>query len=138
MAQFTKIVLYARFSSVEQKEGMSLQRQLGDMRRYCASKGWQESKVITDEGRSAFHGQHRHGGDLGRFEAEALTAAHQGSLIIVERLDRLSRGGHDDTDRLITGLNSSGVSVATVDGDQLYLAGAKHCGLVAEGSKPGS
>ena len=125
MAQFQNCFVYARYSSRGQRHGTSIERQLVDAHAYVDRKGWIITGEIIDDGRSAFHGHHRSAGALGTFEAEAREGCHVGSLLIVERLDRLERGGPEDTFGFITGLTANGVSIATIDGDELYLAGAK-------------
>lgn len=120
-------IISARFSNYEQREGVTLARQIGDCRAMCAARGWPvEGEPLKDEGKSAFTGANRsEGAALGQFEAEARDGLHIGKVLVVERLDRLSREGYDATYRLVTALMDAGVSVATVDGNELYLAGTK-------------
>lgn len=122
---FSKVVLYARFSASGQRHGTSLIRQLGDMRAAVAndtSLAGLPLIEISDDGRSGYHGEHRSIGAFGRFEQEALRGEHHGSLVIVEKLDRLSRQGHEATHDLIRSLTAQGVTIRTLDGD-LYEAG---------------
>lgn len=125
MDDLNNCIVYARFSSKGQRHGTSIVRQLGDGRDYANRKGWGVIGELIDEGRSAFHGHHRTSGLLGKFEAEARHGDHRGTVLVVERLDRLERGGPEDTFSFITGLTSAGVTIATIDGDELYRAGAK-------------
>lgn len=125
MAQFRNCFVYARFSSKGQRHGTSVERQIGDGLQHSQAKGWPMPSNIIDDGRSAFHGKHRDGGKLGDFEAEALAGEHPNTVFIVEKLDRLERGGAQTTMNFITSMMQAGVSIATIDGDQLYRAGEK-------------
>lgn len=120
--------IYARFSSLEQAKGTSLERQLQDCRAFCDSNGWDRSPLreLVDEGRSAFDGTNRaFGSELAAFEQQV----RQGALpaetaLVVERLDRLSRQSAADVFMLIKSLTEAGVTVATVDGGRLYTCGS--------------
>lgn len=117
-----KIVLYARFSSIGQKTGTSLQRQLEDGRAYCQSMGWQVTDELTDEGRSAYHGHHRSVGNLGKFEADALAGLEHGTFLVCENLDRLSRGDAELSYDFIRSLTRAGVSIATFHDSEFWDA----------------
>jgi DNA invertase Pin-like site-specific DNA recombinase len=120
---YSEIILYARFSSREQAEGMSIARQIGEASEWCRANGHTPTRQILDEGRSGFHGHHRSVGALGEFEAEAAAGLHRGALLVVERIDRLTREGHSAIMSLINGLTANGVSVFTVKNNRLYRAG---------------
>ncbi|WP_039393835.1 recombinase family protein [Novosphingobium sp. MBES04] len=118
--------IYIRFSTLEQREGTSTRRQKDDCLRHIESKGWKLGEVLIDEGRSAFSGDNRtEGAALAIFENEASMGLHHGSILLVERLDRLSQQGLEDTFDLIRHFGRHGVHVATVDGDTFYEAGAR-------------
>lgn len=125
------VIFYIRFSTREQTEGTSTTRQRNDCFAHILKREWpQPEAILLDEGKSAFSGKHRElGSALGQFEEEAREGLHHGKILLVERLDRLSRQGHEDTFEFIRSLGRCGVSVATVDGDAFYEAGAK-IGLV--------
>lgn len=115
---------YFRFSHTDQASGASIARQREDTTNHILAKGWIEGREFIDEGMSATKARHRQAGAaLFTFEQEAMQGEHHGSVLVVEKLDRLSRRGHDDTVDLIKQLGSYGVSVATVDGDQFFEAG---------------
>jgi DNA invertase Pin-like site-specific DNA recombinase len=110
--------VYARFSSVEQSKGHSLERQLSTARAYIALKGWQHNPAqeITDEGKSAYSGDNRvEGTALAVFEARAKTGEfrHVPTVLVVENMDRLTRQGYEDALSFCNGLLTSGVSIAT-------------------------
>ena len=99
---------------------MGLERQLGDMRTYCAKEciDAPNTLIITDEGLSGFHGDHRTFGDFGRFETDALLGIHDGCIFICENLDRFSRQGFEKGLASVTSLIGNGVTVHTLDGDR--------------------
>lgn len=120
MQIFKTIFHYARVSDPNQVAGMGLDRQLGDMRTYCAKEGIDapNTLIITDEGLSGFHGDHRTFGDFGRFETDALLGIHDGCIFICENLDRFSRQGFEKGLASVTSLIGNGVTVHTLDGDR--------------------
>lgn len=120
---FQAAILYARFSTMEQAKGYSLERQLSEGRRYIEQKGWFLEQEISDQGKSAFHGYNRvEGSELHKFEQEAKNGLHTGKVLVVENLDRLSRQGAKLAAQFIWSLNECGVSVATTHDDQIYKA----------------
>ena len=123
---FSKIIIYARFSSAGQSEGTSLERQFGDIEAWIAREGLADLPTlhVTDEGRSGYHGHHRSLGDFGRLEKEIAAGEHVGSLFVCEDLDRLSRQGFDIGNDMIRSFISHGVSVRSLKGD-VYDAGTK-------------
>lgn len=117
-------VIYARFSTSEQR-GFSLERQQTLGTQFAIEQGWVVERIITDEGRSAFHGANRYeGASLHEFEIEARSGLHAGKVLIVENIDRLSRQGAKAAAQLIWGLNENGVDVATYHDQHIYRASA--------------
>lgn len=117
-------IIYARFSSGTQAKGDSIPRQLRTCKSFVEAKGWAlRTEPLIDEGRSGYKGEHRaKGGAFAAFEREAADQLHVGKVLVVERLDRLSRQGHNETYDLIRALTKNGVGIATVEGDRLYQA----------------
>lgn len=120
--------IYARFSTLEQAKGSSLERQLNDCRALCDRHQWQrsEERELIDEGRSAFSGANRaNGSALAIFEQDAISGALPAdTVLVVERLDRLSRQSVFDVIQFVSRLTDNGVSIATVDGDRIYRRGS--------------
>lgn len=115
---------YYRYSHTDQRDGCSIARQREDACTHISSKGWLLDEEYIDEAKSATKARHRQeGAHLYRFEEEARAGIHIGKVLVVEKLDRLSRRGHEDTYDLIKSLGRLGVHVATVDGDQFFEAG---------------
>jgi DNA invertase Pin-like site-specific DNA recombinase len=127
--------IYARFSSLEQGKGTSLKRQIADCRDRIEREGWEypateqerAERDYTDEGKSAYFGAHRSpGGSLFEFERKAAEGHFaNGAVLIVENLDRLTRQGWEEALKILTGLTSNGVTVATLHGNKLWKAGEK-------------
>lgn len=117
-------IIYARFSSVEQAKGYSLERQKSRGVEYAATKGWHVEQIISDEGRSAFRGGNRlEGTALYEFEFATKNGLHKGKVLVVENIDRLSRQGAKAAAQLVWSLNEAGVDVATYHDDYIYKAG---------------
>lgn len=115
--------LYMRFSHSDQAGGTSIARQRKLTRKLCFDNGWEIESEWIDEAKSASKGKNRSkGGALHEFEAEALAGLHHGSVLVCEKLDRISRQGYDATRDFISALGHVGVSVATEDG-AFYEAG---------------
>ena len=116
--------IYARFSTLEQAKGSSLERQIVDCRSLCEKHQWQWSldREMKDEGRSAFDGTNRaEGSALAHFEQAALNdELPPNTVLVVERLDRISRQSAVEVWNFVSRLTEHGVAIATVDGDRLY------------------
>lgn len=113
--------VYIRFSTLKQEKGASKERQVEECRAHCARKGWPVVEEIEDLGRSAWKGDHLKSGRLGEFARRVHNGEiAPGSVLVVEKLDRLSRQDVRFTQRWLEDLCSAGISIATVSGDRLY------------------
>ncbi|MCW2365567.1 DNA invertase Pin-like site-specific DNA recombinase [Sphingobium sp. B7D2B] len=117
--------LYARFSSQGQRDGHSIERQLGYGREFAEERGWAVVDELTDEAKSAFKGANREEGSaLFGFEQKAREGHFQnGAVLVCENVDRLSRQGAKAAAKLIWALNDAGVDVATYHDGHVYKAG---------------
>jgi len=82
----TRIVLYARVSSEEQKEGQTIDSQIEELRRHAADRGWNIVEVYRDDGWS--------GGLLARPELDRLrddASKSKFEAVLVNDVDRLAR-----------------------------------------------
>jgi len=114
-------VIYIRWSSAEQSQGNSLERQRDECRRHAATKGWSVVGEIIDDGVSAFRGANTAGGKLGQFIDDVEDGAYpQGVILLVERLDRLSRQEAKTVFVWLMRITELGIVVCTVDGDRRY------------------
>lgn len=117
-------ILYARWSSDEQGKGSTLIRQREDCRAMAAAHGWNVIEEIVDDGISAFRGAHSEIGALGRFLRDAENGAYpNGVVLVVERLDRLSRQAPEIAFGTMLRMTGAGVIIATVDGNRQYRTG---------------
>ena len=84
--QITRVALYARVSTEEQKEGQTIDSQIAELERFAKEKGWQIVGIYKDEGWS--------GSILGRPELDHLRDdASQGlfGIVLINDVDRLAR-----------------------------------------------
>ncbi len=117
--------IYARFSSPNQRDGHSIERQLGYARLFAEQHSWVIVEELKDEGKSAYRGANREvGSALYEFELKAREGYFQnGVVLICENVDRLSRQGAKAAAKLIWSLNEAGVDVATYHDGHIYTAG---------------
>jgi len=125
-----KAYSYIRFSTLEQKKGDSLRRQTEASEKYAKENGLildnsiticGKSRELKDEGLSAFHGLHKSKGILGEFlKLVEAGKIENGSVLIVENLDRLSRENVLDALNQFTGIIRAGISIVTLQDGQKY------------------
>jgi DNA invertase Pin-like site-specific DNA recombinase len=118
-----KAFSYIRFSSTRQAEGGSLDRQTGMSAAYCKRKGLEldESLNLRDLGVSAFRGDNVRDGALAGFlEACRVGRVPQGSVLIVESLDRLSRDQIRAALQLLFALQDYGITIVTLQPEREY------------------
>lgn len=116
-----RAIIYIRFSSKKQERGASRERQLDDCRHHCDRMGWQVIEIIEDLGASAWKGDHLISGNLGRFAQRARNGEFEdGTVLVVEKLDRLSRLEVRPTQRWMEDMTDLGIGIATVDGGRHY------------------
>jgi DNA invertase Pin-like site-specific DNA recombinase len=109
-----KAYSYKRFSTLAQAEGDSLRRQTAMAQAWADREGitLDTELKLTDEGVSAYTGANRDVGALGAFlEAVREGRVPQGSWLLVENLDRLSREPAWDASYTMQGIIRAGVTV---------------------------
>lgn len=122
---------YARFSTRRQEKGASKERQLEECRSMIARHGWDEAEPIEDLGASAWTGAHLTSGNLGKFAARVRSGdVPLPAVLVVEKLDRLSRQEPRITQRWMEDLTDLGLSIATVDGGRVYDAKSLRANLM--------
>lgn len=115
----TQAYVYIRFSTVEQEDGDSFERQRDEGLELIAKKGWILAETIEDLGRSAWKGEHLDGGALGKFSDRVRAGdIPQGSWLIAERTDRLSRQGWEALFDWLREMTRKGLNIITVDGHE--------------------
>jgi DNA invertase Pin-like site-specific DNA recombinase len=118
-------ISYVRYSSVGQSDGDSVRRQLEATEAYCRKHGLTltDKYRLQDSGKSAFHGVNRKDTSaLGQFEIQvAAGEIPNGTVLIVENLDRLSREEISEALALLLNLIRKGIEiVALSDNERRY------------------
>lgn len=120
-----KVYSYARWSTPEQAKGDTGRRQAEAAERWAARHGYQLdlSLNIVDEGVSAYRGLNALDGGLSRFlEACRKGLVEEGSFLLVESLDRISRMAPRKAQGIINEIVDNGVTIVTLSDDQHYTA----------------
>ena len=116
---------YLRMSTEVQLKGDSRRRQLKSSRDYAEANGLDlaEEDQLEDIGISAFKGANVTSGALGRFLAAVESGlVPQGSFLLVESLDRISRQKILPSLNLFTGIIGAGINVVTLMDNRVYRA----------------
>ncbi|MEZ8058147.1 recombinase family protein [Vibrio splendidus] len=118
-----QVYSYKRFSSIEQKQGSSLDRQTEYANEVAKKYNLKlnEELDMTDEALSAFHAEHVTRGLLGAFiKAVQDGAVVEGSILIVESLDRLSRQQPLQAQMQFNELLEKDITIITATDSQIY------------------
>lgn len=118
-----KVYSYMRFSTPEQSNGHSLQRQADYAEEYVRKNGLvlDESLTMKDEGLSAYHQKHITKGALGVFyRAVEDGMVDRGSVLIVENIDRLSRANPRSAMPQFLNIINSGITVVIAKDGKEY------------------
>lgn len=124
---------YIRFSSPEQARGHSLERQLAAAKEYAERHNLEldETFTVRDLGISAFRGLNRRGGALRTFlDGVQDGKIEEGSVLLVESLDRLSRQELEQSFPFLFDIVNAGVQVHTLSDNRIYRKG--HLTLVPQ------
>jgi len=118
-----KAYSYIRFSTPEQIKGDSLRRQLEASRQWAEENDYELDSSHRDLGKSAFSGANRTEGSLKKF-IDLINQGHidEGSVLILESLDRLSREELTKSLNLFISILSSGIKIVTLADRQEYTA----------------
>jgi DNA invertase Pin-like site-specific DNA recombinase len=119
----SKVYSYLRFSDPRQALGNSADRQLQYAQRWAMDKGLvlDESLSLRDEGLSAYHQRHVKQGALGVFlRAIEDGRIHDGSILVVEGLDRLSRAEPIQAQAQLAQIINAGITVVTASDGREY------------------
>ncbi|RNC84472.1 MAG: recombinase family protein [Balneola sp.] len=120
-----KVYSYIRISTGKQREGDGLRRQTEDIDYEKIAKSLDlpldnELKLV-DEGFSGFTGENRTKGALGYFETLINDGKiAEGSVLVIEMLDRLTRQALLEAVHLMTGILLKGVGIYTAADKQYY------------------
>ncbi|WP_332713315.1 recombinase family protein [Pelagibacterium mangrovi] len=120
-----KAVIYARWSSLEQGKGSSLERQMDLCERFCAEQGWEIVDRLRDEGKSAYTGANLQEGQLAQFTQRVEQGLlRDETVLVVEQLDRISRLPPGQVIAWIQRVIGHGLTIATAN-DKLVLDSRK-------------
>jgi DNA invertase Pin-like site-specific DNA recombinase len=114
---------YLRFSTPDQFKGDSFRRQTEMARQYAATHGLELDSKLTlqDLGVSAFRGRNHRTGALRAFlDAVEAGMVEEGSCLLVESLDRLSRDAIVEAHGLFLLIVNAGVTVVTLSDGKAY------------------
>ena len=118
-----KVYSYSRFSDPRQATGHSAERQAEYAARWAEEHGLTLDKSLSlkDEGLSAYHQDHIKRGALGTFlRAVEDSMIPQGSVLIVEGLDRLSRAEPIQAQAQLASIIGAGITVVTASDGKEY------------------
>jgi DNA invertase Pin-like site-specific DNA recombinase len=114
---------YIRFSTPEQQKGHSLERQLEKARRYADEHGLvlDTELDLTDPGVSGYRLKNAKTGALAVF-LRAVQDGHvpEGSYLLVENMDRITRANMYDAQGLFLQLLGAGITVVTLTNGEAY------------------
>lgn len=125
MSRPVKAYSYIRFSTPKQAQGDSYRRQLQQAIDYCTEHNLQlEEKTIDDFGTSAYRGANMTEGALGRFfDAVKNGEIEEGSYLLVESVDRLSRQAVEEALGQFLAIIGAGIVIVTLDDKAVYRKG---------------
>jgi DNA invertase Pin-like site-specific DNA recombinase len=121
--------VYSRWSSLEQGkrrdgediDANTLSRQVGNATRFAKDRGWDIVEIITDQGRSAYTGENLTTGNLGKFTTRLeQQLIPDGSCLIVEKLDRISRLPPSEMYDWFRKVMKLGLSIAVANDNRVY------------------
>jgi DNA invertase Pin-like site-specific DNA recombinase len=115
------VISYLRYSSAAQTGGDSVRRQLEQSEKWAADRGLVIDESLRDESVSAFRGANADAGALGsilrRIQRNEIA---EGSILIVESLDRLARTKPRLAMAQLLSVVNSGITVATLSDGKEY------------------
>lgn len=118
-----RAILYSRWSSHEQSGTTSAPRQLGITEAFAKRQGWEIVERIQDEGVSAWNGANISTGRLGALIAQLEAEGGADVVLVVEKLDRLSRQSPLQMLGWVQRACGTGLTIATADGLHLINTG---------------
>ena len=116
-------IIYGRYSSNQQSEGYSEDRQIQKAQAFALRYGLSVDDQLScfDRGLSGYHGHHRSKGALGALVQQVDNGAvMEGSVLLVEDTDRLSRQEPLEALNLLQQLISKGLVLITLTDEQVY------------------
>lgn len=116
-----KAYSYIRMSTERQLSGDSLRRQLQETRKYAALHNLDLDESLRDIGVSAYTGENVESGALGKFlQLVKSNQIAQGSYLIIESLDRLSRKNVLEALPPFLSILKAGIIIVSLKDEQVY------------------
>lgn len=116
-----QVVVYLRWSTDEQTDSSSLVRQTEVCEAFARIQGWTITDRLIDDGYSAFKNEHIEFGKLGNFTGRVLAReVDRGTVLIAEKLDRLSRRPFDEAMAWLFSLTSAGILIGIAETGVVY------------------
>lgn len=113
---------YVRFSSLPQEKGNSIARQVELGEAYCRRQGLTLDKTMQiDRGSSAYRAKNFESGPLAEF-INRLSSIPKGSYLIIEKLDRFSRGDVDVALAQFGKIVKAGITIVTTNPEREYTS----------------
>jgi len=115
-----KCFMYYRVSSDKQLGGTGIERQEENLRAYvkrlnlCSQMDVPLPIELSDPGVSAFKGLNMSEGNLGKWMKEVATGIHDGSLLVLESIDRFSRQNPFTVMKYLSTLDEHDISIHDV------------------------
>ncbi|WP_157220605.1 recombinase family protein [Flavisphingomonas formosensis] len=109
-------ILYSRWSSLEQTSTTSAPRQLEICEAFAAARSFDIVERVVDEGRSAWTGDNLINGRLGQLTERFKREGAQGKVLVVEKLDRISRQSPLVVTQWLQRVCGYGLTIMTADG----------------------
>ena len=115
----TKAIAYIRWSSDDQAEGSSIERQTEIITLHAGRHQLHIVENFIDDGFSASTGRHLSHGKLGKILRDVDSGNYRGFALIVEKMDRFSRLGIEETRQLMRRLIKNGVTLHLAGTDRI-------------------
>jgi len=116
-------IVYIRWSTLNQEDGNSLERQKALAEAVAKTHGWtiNPDEIHIESGKSAYHGRNRaQNGKLRHIEDRAARGELAGKVLIVEAVDRLSRQEPLESLNLLVGLCKQGLTICEAGTGIIY------------------
>lgn len=116
-------IVYIRWSTLNQEDGNSLERQKALAEAVAKTHGWtiNPDEIHIESGKSAYHGRNRaQNGKLRQIEDRAARGELAGKVLIVEAMDRLSRQEPLESLNLLVGLCKQGLTICEAGTGIIY------------------
>ncbi|HWE95734.1 MAG TPA: recombinase family protein [Tepidisphaeraceae bacterium] len=118
------VISYLRFSLAVQAKGDSTRRQSNLAETWCEQNGQTLTDRLDDKGISAFRGRNSREGALSSFlELVQAGTVPEGSTLLVEELDRLSRQEPEESLHLFLSIIRSGITLVTLNTGDVFRRG---------------